>query len=123
MQKKTLNSGKQNVDDMLGYTSAKSDSDTGTEYSSKKIDDNSSVNLGAALTESAVVSTFGNFVVYFCSIALYALIYGFLILLMAWKCLKICSRFVYRFVIFLVLFVYVSTYICLCSVTQYSENL
>lgn len=119
--KKTLNSGKQNVDDMLGYTSAKSDSDTGTEYSSKKIDDNSSVNLGAALTESAVDSTFGNFVVYFCSIALYALIYGFLILLMAWKCLKICSRFVYRFVIFLVL-LYMCPLIFACAPSHNTQR-
>lgn len=101
--KKTLSNGKDNVNDFIGYSADKSDSDNGgSTYTAKKNTDKDTI--GSTISDAGMNSgDEGGFAVFIIGILGYVIIYCVMVLIMAWKCLKICSRFVYRFVIFLVI--------------------
>lgn len=101
--KKTLNNGAKKVSNFLGITTERVDGDTGSEYTVTRNNKTTINDAASALIDVSMGSELSGFVLHFIGLGFYAVVYGIMILVIAWKCFKICSRFVYRFVIFLVL--------------------
>ena len=101
--KDTLSNGKDTINKFIGYSADKSDSDDGgSTYTARKNTDKNTV--GSTISDTGMNSEdTGGFAVFIIGILGYVLIYCVMVFVMAWKCLKICSRFIYRFVIFLVI--------------------
>jgi hypothetical protein len=100
--KSCLANGHTATENFTGFTaSSNSDSET-AEYTVSEKSDVKKTGLAEAIS-SNVSTDKGGFAIFLLNSGVYLIVYAILVLIMAWKCLKICSRFVYRFVIFLVM--------------------
>lgn len=101
--KKTLAKGMDKITNFIGFSSERTDGDTGSKYTATKNGKTTINDVASAFFDVSTNNSLSGFTLHFIGLLAYAVIYGLLILIIAWKCLKICSRFIYRFVIFLVL--------------------
>jgi hypothetical protein len=120
--KKTLSNGKTTVENFAGYTTDKSDSDEGSEYTVTEKGNNKKGKVASAIATVGIGSTNGGFAGFLIILLVYVLVYGGMVLIMMWKCAKICSRFVYRFVIFLVL-LYMAPVTLACAPSKSTQRI
>ena len=91
-----------NALESIGFNNPKGDIDKDNYSSVKQTSKNSKKSIGEVLISFSSTGG-GGFVIFLAAIILYIIVYGIMLLILAWRMFKICIRWVYRLSIFLVL--------------------